>query len=84
MLDDVISTGSTMKGLMALAKKAKARVCAMAAVWIEGPWPFEQFYDVYKDNKLIYLDVLPIFARGKVYKKLCSQKKRIEAGLKSS
>jgi adenine phosphoribosyltransferase len=81
LLDDVISTGSTMKGLMALAEKAKARICAVAAVWIEGPWPFERFYDVYKDGKLIYLGVLPIFARGNVYNKLCFQKKQIEAGL---
>ncbi len=78
LLDDVISTGSTMLGLLKLAKKSKAEVSVIAAIWLEGPWPFEQFTEEFKSDRLVYIDILPIFARGKVYEELYAKKVFIE------
>lgn len=53
LLDDVISTGSTLEGMRALIKKARAKVLAEAAVFTEGEkedWP-----------KVISLGHLPLF-----------------------
>lgn len=77
LFDDVISTGSTMHGMLALTKKAEAEVAALASIWIEGPWPFEQFSNFFKAGKLIFLDVLPVFAEKEKYKELCSTRDRI-------
>lgn len=70
LMDDVISTGGTMKGLKILAEKAGANVCAIAAIWIEGPWYWEKFRNEIDSGKLIYLDMLPIFAVGQTYQEL--------------
>ncbi|MFH0937101.1 MAG: phosphoribosyltransferase family protein [Candidatus Daviesbacteria bacterium] len=53
LLDDVISTGSTLEGLRNLMKKAKAKIIAEAAVFTEGEegsWP-----------EIISLGHLPLF-----------------------
>ncbi|MCP4369914.1 MAG: hypothetical protein GY797_17630 [Deltaproteobacteria bacterium] len=78
LIDDVISTGSTMHGLLKLAKKCMAEVSVIAAVWLEGPWPFEQFSKEFEAGNLVFLGVLPVFARGGVYEKLYEKKIFIE------
>jgi adenine/guanine phosphoribosyltransferase-like PRPP-binding protein len=58
LIDDVISTGSTIRGLRSLMEKAKAKVVAEAAVFTEG--------DASKWRKVISLGNLPVFTdRGK-------------------
>lgn len=81
LFDDVISTGSTMKSLIDLVQKADAKIAALASVWIEGPWPFECFYDYFKAGELIFLGVLPVFADKEHYEKLCSDRDRVKAKL---
>jgi len=78
IIDDCISTGSTTSALLRLAEKSKARVVAVATVWLEGPWAFKRFAREISSGKLIYLDVLPVFAAGKTYDALLEQKSRIE------
>jgi len=82
LIDDCISTGSTISSLINLALLAKAKVVAIASIWLEGAWPFEKFKDEIDSGSLIYLDTLPIFAKGKMYQYLLEQKKKIEAILK--
>lgn len=53
LVDDVVSTGSTLKGLRKLMKKAGAEVVAEAAVFTEG--------DPKKWKKIISLGNLPVF-----------------------
>lgn len=53
LVDDVISTGSTLKGLRQLMKKAGAKVVAESAVFIEG--------DPKKWPQVISLGNLPVF-----------------------
>lgn len=53
LLDDVISTGGTLKALEALVARARATIACRAAVWKEGPW--------YKGSGVVYLDTLPVF-----------------------
>ncbi|MGB9622807.1 MAG: phosphoribosyltransferase family protein [Candidatus Methanodesulfokora sp.] len=55
IVDDVVSTGGTMRALEKLIEKAGGIVVCRAAIWIEGPW--------YKDD-LVYLDELPVFMRA--------------------
>ncbi|MBU0477582.1 adenine phosphoribosyltransferase [bacterium] len=78
LFDDVISTCSTMLGLIELAKKAGAEVCAMAAIWLEGSLVFEQFIEEFKAGRLIHIDILPIFTIGKTYDKLRNKNISIE------
>jgi len=78
LLDDVISTCSTMIGLLDLAKKAGAEVSCIAAVWLEGPWPYERFGKEFKKGRLVYLDILPIYATGETYRELYEKKLSIE------
>ena len=54
VLDDVVSTGGTLRGLERLVERAGGKIACRAAIWIEGPW--------YRGD-LIYLDELPIFVR---------------------
>lgn len=61
LIDDVVSTYGTMRGLEMLAKKAGGEVVCKAAVWLEGPW--------YKGD-LIYLGTLPIFVTKKKFDEL--------------
>ena len=61
VLDDVVSTGGTLRGLERLVERAGGRIVCRAAIWIEGPW--------YRGD-LIYLDELPIFVREEVLKGL--------------
>jgi len=56
LLDDVVSTGATLRALEALAERAGAVVGCKAAVWKEGPW--------YKARDLIYIQTLPVFTDG--------------------
>lgn len=53
MVDDVISTGKSMKGLEQLAKSAGAEVVAKAAILVEG--------EARKREDIIYLEKLPVF-----------------------
>jgi adenine phosphoribosyltransferase len=53
LLDDVISTGGTLKALEALAARVGATVACRAAIWKEGDW--------YKKTDIVYLDELPVF-----------------------
>ena len=53
LIDDVVSTGSTLKGLRNLMKKAEAKVIAEAAVFTEG--------DPKKWKGIISLGNLPVF-----------------------
>lgn len=57
LVDDVVSTGSTLKGLRGLMKKAGAKVIAEAAVFTEG--------DPDKWKKIISLGNLPVFVEKK-------------------
>jgi len=53
LVDDVVSTGSTLKGLRSLMEKAGATVIAEAAIFTEG--------DPKKWQKIISLGNLPVF-----------------------
>ena len=54
LLDDVISTGSTLEGLRAIAHEARARIVAEAAIATEG--------DAARWKEVIALVHLPLFA----------------------
>lgn len=53
LVDDVISTGGSMKALCALAEKAGANVIGQAAILAEG--------DAAKRDDIIFLEPLPLF-----------------------
>ena len=53
IVDDVISTGGSLKALMELADKAGAAVIAKAAILAEG--------DAAKRDDIIFLETLPLF-----------------------
>jgi len=78
LLDDVLSTGSTMRGLKDLTVKSKAEVCAIAVVWLEGPWVFEEFAGELQKGQVVFLDVLPLYATGADYENLLKEKERLE------
>jgi len=73
LIDDVVSTGSTMQGLLSLVKRANADAKAIACIWLEGPWPFKMYKKEIESGKLLYLDVLPVFASECQYKRLMAQ-----------
>ena len=52
LVDDVISTGGSMKALKELAKKAGAQVCCQAAILAEG--------DAAKRDDIVFLEELPL------------------------
>lgn len=56
LVDDVVSTGSTMRALEELAKAAGAQVACKAAIWIEGPWM--------EDDEVLHLGELPIYVKA--------------------
>ena len=56
LLDDVVSTGGTIRALERLVVRAGGEVVCKAAVWLEGPWC--------RDMPLIYLSVLPVFVKN--------------------
>ncbi len=59
IVDDVISTGESLKALEALVEKAGGIICGRLAILAEG--------DAQKRDDLIYLEKLPLFtADGKV------------------
>ena len=53
LVDDVISTGGSMKAMKELAEKAGAHVIGEAAILAEG--------DAAKRKDIIYLEPLPLF-----------------------
>ncbi|ADY02147.1 phosphoribosyltransferase [Vulcanisaeta moutnovskia 768-28] len=53
LLDDVISTGSTMRTLERLIKIVNANIICKAVIWVEGPWIDEHEFQ--------YIGELPIF-----------------------
>ncbi|MCX8170173.1 MAG: phosphoribosyltransferase family protein [Candidatus Methanomethyliaceae archaeon] len=61
IIDDVVSTGGTIRALENLVKKAECSIVCKASIWIEGPW--------YSDE-LVYLGELPIFVSEKKFKEL--------------
>ena len=52
LVDDVISTGGSMKALKELAEKAGAQVCCLAAILAEG--------DAAKRDDIVFLEELPL------------------------
>jgi adenine phosphoribosyltransferase len=57
ILDDVVSTGGTIRALERLVRRAKPLEIFKAVIWKEGPW--------YKSGDLLYLDVLPVYVEKK-------------------
>ena len=53
IVDDVISTGESLKALEALVEKAGGKICGRMAILAEG--------DAQKRKDLIYLEKLPLF-----------------------
>ena len=53
VVDDVISTGESLKALEALVEKAGGQICGRMAILAEG--------DAQKRDDLIYLEKLPLF-----------------------
>ena len=53
IVDDVISTGESLKALEALVEKAGGNIVGRMAVWAEG--------DAQDREDLIYLEKLPLF-----------------------
>ena len=56
LLDDVVSTGGTIRALERLVVKACGNIVCRASIWLEGPWC--------RDMPLIYLSILPIFVKN--------------------
>lgn len=59
VIDDVVSTGGTIKASKNLVSKANAELVCAAAVWIEGPGC--------RAKDVIYLEKLPIFVTKEKY-----------------
>ena len=53
IVDDVISTGESLKALEALVEKAGGEICGRMAILAEG--------DAIKRDDLIFLEELPLF-----------------------
>ena len=70
LLDDVVSTGSTVLGMKDLLEKASGTLAVIASVWIEGPWVYDRFSEEMADGRFKFLDVLPLFAEGEKYREL--------------
>ena len=78
IFDDVISQGGTVKGLMGLARQAGAEIVAISTVGIEGTAPYNVFEEEFRQGKLVYLAVLPLFAQGQIYTNLMEEKGKVE------
>jgi adenine phosphoribosyltransferase len=61
LLDDIVSTGGTMRALQAITEKAGGIPVCKAAIWLEGPW--------WNEKDLIYLTELPVFMSNELYEK---------------
>ena len=61
ILDDVISTGGTIKALEKLVQRAEGKIVCKAAIWKEGSW--------YKNEDLIFLSKLPVFVASENFEK---------------
>lgn len=61
LLDDVVSTGGTLKALESITLKAGGRIVCKASIWIEGPW--------YEDD-LTFLGELPVFVNEEKFKEI--------------
>ncbi len=61
LLDDIVSTGGTMKALQAITEKAGGIPVCKAAIWLEGPW--------WNEKDLIYLTELPVFMSPALYER---------------
>lgn len=61
LLDDIVSTGGTMRALQAITEKAGGIPICKAAIWLEGPW--------WNEKDLIYLTELPVFMSRELYEK---------------
>lgn len=78
LFDDVISRGDSMTGLKKLAEMSEANVVAVSTVAIEGAAPYSVFEPEFRQNELVYLAVLPLFAKGQTYKSLMEEKRQVE------
>lgn len=61
ILDDVISTGGTIKALEKLVQRAEGKIVCKATIWKEGSW--------YKNEDLIFLSKLPVFVASENFEK---------------
>ncbi|MCS7135824.1 MAG: phosphoribosyltransferase family protein [Nitrososphaerota archaeon] len=61
LLDDVVSTGGTLKALESITNKAGGKIICKASVWIEGPW---------YEGDLMFLGELPVFVNEEKLKEL--------------
>jgi len=66
VVDDVVSTGGTIKASRNLVAKANAELICAAVVWMEGP--------DYTAKDIIYLEKLPIFVAKEKYDLLKASK----------
>ena len=78
VFDDVISTGGTINGLINLAKRLKSSIVKVVTIWLEGPSLFIKFAEDLMNCKLIFYDILPLFAKGEIYNYLLEEKKKAE------
>ncbi|MEM2910184.1 MAG: phosphoribosyltransferase family protein [Nitrososphaerota archaeon] len=61
LLDDVVSTGGTLKALESLTSRAGGKTICRASIWIEGPW---------YEGDLLFLEELPVFVNEEKLKEL--------------
>ncbi len=82
IFDDVISTGGTINALFKLIKRVKSlkgidtQIVGISTIWLEGPWPWKQFFEEIKKGKLKFASVLPIFCKGDVYEEFSNLKEQ--------
>ena len=83
IFDDVISTGGTTKGLLELIRKIREsniepQIVGISTIWLEGPWPWQSFYEEITQGYLKFLSTLPIFCKEKTYRELSSLKNEVK------
>lgn len=61
LLDDVVSTGGTLRALESITNKAGGKIVCKASIWIEGPW---------YEGDLMFLGELPVFVNEEKLKEL--------------
>jgi adenine/guanine phosphoribosyltransferase-like PRPP-binding protein len=77
--DDVISRSNTTKSLLRLAEMAGANVKVIGALGVEGATFYRELEDWFKNDRLIFSDVLPIWATGETYKAMKQEEAEVMA-----
>lgn len=77
LMDDTISTGGTMSALINLMGKAKAKVEALAAIWLEGASYYQDLSSFIISDRLVFLDSLPLYGTGDQYRMMLQEKERV-------